>query len=89
MDDDACRNDGKLAFRGDGVVNPPPVCVTSWGSSIAAGTSIILYDSYLVNAPDTCSAYGSVVSCDLSGVLAPAGATGYTVCNVAYDTSDD
>ncbi|HVN29633.1 MAG TPA: hypothetical protein VMT64_14140, partial [Candidatus Binataceae bacterium] len=28
------------------VNNPPPVCVTAWGTQILAGTSIILYDTY-------------------------------------------
>ncbi len=64
------------------VNNPPPVCVTAWGTQIAAGTSIILYDTNIVYAPDTCTAHGMVVSCDLNGVLSPPGATGYPVCNV-------
>ena len=64
------------------VNNPPPVCVTAWGTQIAAGTSVILYSTYLVYAPDTCTAHGMVVSCDLNGVLSPPNATGYPVCNV-------
>jgi len=71
------------------VNNPPPACVTAWGTQIQAGTSIILYDAYTVYAPDTCSAHGMVVSCDLNAVLHPSNATGYPVCNVVYDTSDD
>ena len=71
------------------VNNPPPVCVTAWGTQIQAGTSIILYDTYIVYAPDTCSAHGAVVSCDLSGVLSPPNATGYPVCNVVYDGGED
>ena len=51
------------------VNNPPPTCVTSWGTQIAAGTSVILYDAYLVYLPDTCTAHGTVVSCGLNGVL--------------------
>ena len=71
------------------VNNPPPVCVTAWGTQIPAGTSIILYDAYLVYAPDTCTAHGMVVSCDLNAVLSPPNATGYPVCNVVYGESDD
>jgi hypothetical protein len=66
------------------VNNPPPVCVTAWGAQILAGTSTILYDTNIVYAPDTCTAHGTVVSCDLSLVLSPPGATGYPVCNVVY-----
>jgi hypothetical protein len=72
------------------VTNPPPRCVTAWGTHIPAGTSIILYATYLVYAPDTCSAHGMVVSCDLNGVLSPPNAMGYPVCSVVvYDPSDD
>ena len=71
------------------VNNPPPVCVTAWGTQILAGTSIILYDTYTVAAPDTCSAHAIVVSCDLNLVLTPPGATGYPVCNVVYDTGGE
>ena len=71
------------------VNNPPPVCVTAWGTQIPAGTSIILYDTNTVYSPDTCSAHGEVVTCDLNRVLSPANATGYPVCNVVYDQSDD
>ena len=71
------------------VNNPPPVCVTAWGTQIPAGTSIILYDASLVYAPDTCTAHGMVVSCDLNAVLSPPNATGYPVCNVVYGESDD
>lgn len=66
------------------ITNPPPVCVTAWGTQIPAGTSIILYDAYLVYAPDTCTAHGMVVSCDMNAVLSPLGATGYPVCNIVY-----
>jgi len=69
------------------VNNPPPVCVTAWGTQIPAGTSVILYNTYLVYAPDTCTAHGMVVSCDLNAVLSPPNATGYPVCNVV--SSDD
>jgi hypothetical protein len=69
------------------VANPPPVCVTAWGTQIPAGTSIILYDTYTVLAPDTCTAHGMVVSCDLNAVLSPPNATGYPVCNVV--SADD
>ncbi len=71
------------------VNNPPPVCVTAWGTQIAAGTSIVLYDTYTVYAPDTCSNHGMVVSCALNGVLNPPNATGYPVCTVVSDASDD
>src|SRR5271169_5686 len=72
------------------VNNPPPVCVTAWGTQIQAGTSIILYDAYIVSAPDTCIAHGSLVSCGLNlVVLSPPNATGYPVCNVVYDGGDD
>jgi len=64
------------------VNDPPPVCRTAWGTPIAAGTSIILYDAYTVYAPDTCTAHGMVVSCDLSGVMSPPDAVGYPVCTV-------
>ena len=71
------------------VNNPPPVCVTAWGTQIPAGTFTILYDTYIVYAPDTCSAHGMVVSCSLNQVLYPPNATGYPVCNVVYGESDD
>ncbi len=64
------------------VNNPPPVCVTAWGTQIAAGTSIVLYDSNVVYAPDTCTAHGMVASCSLTGELIPPDAVGYPVCNV-------
>jgi hypothetical protein len=71
------------------VNNPPPVCVTAWGTQIAAGTSVILYDAYQVYAPDTCSAHGAVATCSLSGVLSPPNITGYPVCNVVYNDAED
>ena len=71
------------------VNNPPPVCVTAWGTQIQAGTSTILYDSYIVYAPDTCSAHGMVVTCDLNRVLYPPNATGYPVCSVVYPDDED
>ena len=71
------------------VNNPPPVCVTAWGTQIMAGMSIILYDTYTVNAPDTCSAHATVVSCDLNLVLSPPNATGYPVCDVVYDSGGE
>ena len=64
------------------VNNPPPVCVTAWGTRIAAGSEVVLYDTLTVNAPDTCAAHGTAVSCDANGVLDPPGATGYAVCTV-------
>jgi len=71
------------------VANPPPVCVTAWGTRIPAGAAIVLYDTYTVYAPDTCAAHGTVVSCDLNGVLNPPDATGYPVCNVvSYGGTD-
>jgi hypothetical protein len=71
------------------VNNPPPVCITAWGTPIQAGTSRILYDSYLVYAPDVCIAHATVVSCGLNGVLYPPDATGYPVCNVIYGEGED
>lgn len=71
------------------VVNPPPVCVTAWGTQISAGTTVTLYDTYTVYAPDTCAAHGMTVSCDSNGVLSPPNATGYPVCNVIYDGAGD
>lgn len=71
------------------VNNPPPVCVTAWGTQIVAGTSTILYDAYIVYAPDTCTAHGTVVSCDLNGVLSPPNATGYPVCSVVIPDEED
>ncbi len=74
------------------VNNPPPTCVTAWGTQIPAGTSIILYDTYTVYAPDTCT-HGKVVACDFNQAtntltLIP-DITGYTVCNVIYDGGED
>lgn len=75
------------------VNNPPPVCVTAWGTQIAAGTSAILYDSYTVTAPDTCSAHGTLVDCILdpstNTVTLTPDITGYTVCNVVYPNTED
>ncbi len=71
------------------VVNAPPVCVTAWGTQIPEGTSVVLYSTNLVYSPDTCTAHGTVVSCDLNGQLTPPAATGYPVCNVVYGESDD
>jgi hypothetical protein len=70
------------------VINPPPVCVTAWGTQIPAGTSLTLYDTNLVHAPDTCGAHATVVSCDANGILAPAGAVGYPLCSVVFDEGD-
>jgi len=64
------------------VSNPPPLCVTAWGTRIAAGTSVVLYDASTINAPDTCAAHGTLVSCDVHGVLDPPNAVGYSVCTV-------
>jgi hypothetical protein len=71
------------------VINPPPVCVTAWGTRIPAGTTITLYDTNVVYAPDTCTAHALSVSCDSTGVLHPPDATGYPVCNVVSDTPAD
>jgi len=71
------------------VNNPPPVCVTAWGTRVQAGTAIILYDTYLVHAPDICIAHATVVFCGLNGVLYPPDATGYPVCNVVYGEAGD
>lgn len=67
------------------VDNPPPVCVTAWGTSIQEGTSLVLYDTQVVYAPDTCSAHGTLVSCGANGALSPPNATGYPFCGVVYD----
>jgi hypothetical protein len=71
------------------VNNPPPVCVTAWGTQILAGTSVLLYDVNIVYAPDTCTAHATTVSCGLDLVLSPPGATGYTVCNVYFPPDED
>jgi hypothetical protein len=70
------------------VRDAPPTCTTAWGTSIAAGTSVTLYDTNLVYAPDTCAAHGSPVSCDASGGLDPPGAVGYPVCSVVTGETD-
>jgi hypothetical protein len=67
------------------VDDPPPVCVTTWGTRILLGTSTVLYDTYTVYAPDTCAAHGTLVTCGPGGVIEPPGATGYTVCRVLTD----
>jgi hypothetical protein len=70
------------------VNSPPPVCMTAWGTQIPAGTSIILYNTYIVYAPDTCRAHGTVVSCLGNTLVSPPvlvlspNITGYPVCNV-------
>ena len=76
------------------VNNPPPVCITAWGTRIPAGTSIMLYNTFIVSAPDTCAAHGMVVSCLGNTlvsppvlVLNPPNATGYPVCHVV--SADD
>ncbi len=63
----------------------PPVCRTASGTQIAAGTSVVLYDTATVYAPDTCASHGVLVSCGIDGTLTPAGATGYAVCQVVGD----
>ena len=70
------------------VVNPPPVCRTAWGTTIAAGTSVTLYDVFTVSAPDTCAAHGHLVSCSADGVLTPSDATGYPICQVVGGDDD-
>ena len=64
------------------VPNPPPVCVTASGVHLQAGTTVLLYDTTAVTAPDTCDAHATTVSCSATGVLSPSNATGYLVCNV-------
>jgi hypothetical protein len=64
------------------VANPPPVCVTASGTRIQAGTSILLYDTTTVQAPDTCSSHATTVSCSSTGILSPPNAVGYPVCTV-------
>ncbi len=71
------------------VANPPPVCVTSWGTQIQIGTSIVLYDVNMAHAPDTCSAHATVVSCDSSGALNPPNSTGYPSCIDVHDETGD
>ena len=74
------------------VNNPPPTCVTAWGTQIQAGTSVILYPAYTVSYPSKCQ--GTIVTCDYDPTtktltLVP-DITGYTVCNVVYpDNGDD
>jgi hypothetical protein len=62
--------------------NPPPMCVTASGIHLQAGTTVLLYDTTGVTAPDTCDAHATSVSCSATGVLSPPNATGYLVCNV-------
>jgi len=73
--------------------NPPPVCVTAWGTQIAAGTSTILYSAYAVSYPDTRSAHATQVDCILdhttNAVTLSPDITGYTVCNVVYPDNED
>ena len=75
------------------VNNPPPTCVTAWGTQIPAGATVMLYDAYQVYAPDTCTNHASQVMCVLNSdntvTLVPAGATGYTVCSVLYPDTED
>jgi hypothetical protein len=71
------------------VNDPPPVCVTAWGTRIAAGSEVVLYDTLTVLAPDTCAAHGTTVSCDANGVLDPPGATGYAACTVLTEPGGD
>ncbi|HSP97089.1 MAG TPA: hypothetical protein VL049_07570 [Candidatus Dormibacteraeota bacterium] len=71
------------------VTNPPPVCVTAWGTRIPGGTPIILYNANVVYAPDTCSAHALVATCDLAGVLYPPNVAGYTLCTVIYGEPND
>lgn len=70
------------------VANPPPVCRTASGTQIAAGATVLLYDTTTVTAPDTCAAHATQVSCSADGVLTPANATGYTVCTVVGGDDD-
>jgi hypothetical protein len=67
------------------VAIPPPVCRTAWGTQIAAGNSIVVYDTATVTAPETCAGHAAVVSCSTDGVLTPPDATGYPVCRVIGD----
>lgn len=73
------------------VNNPPPTCVTAWGTQIQAGTSVILYPAYTVYYPATCQ--GTMVTCNYDPstkilTLEP-DITGYTVCNVVYPDTED
>jgi len=73
------------------VNNPPPTCVTAWGTQIVAGTSVILYPAYVAYYPNKCS--GTMVTCDFDPTtntltLNP-DITGYTVCNVIYPDTED
>lgn len=71
------------------VANPPPVCVTAWGTRIPAGSEVVLYDTLTVLAPDTCAAHGTTAFCNASGVLDPADATGYATCTVLTEPGGD
>jgi len=64
------------------VNDPPPVCLTAWGARLQAGTTVLVYDTTLVYAPDTCAAHATPVSCSSTGALSPPGVTGYLVCTV-------
>jgi hypothetical protein len=67
------------------VANPPPVCVTSYGSQVASGGPVTLYDALTVTYPDTCVAHGFVTTCD-NGAFnpVPPPSYGYIVCSVVY-----
>jgi hypothetical protein len=71
------------------VADPPPVCVTAWGTRIAAGSAVVLYDTLTVIAPDTCAAHGTTAFCDAHGVLDPVDATGYPTCTVLTERGGD
>jgi hypothetical protein len=64
------------------IADPPPMCRTAWGTQIAAGTSVPLYDVATVVAPDTCAAHATQVFCSADGTLTPANATGYSTCRL-------
>lgn len=71
------------------IANPPPVCITPWGTRIQSGTSVVLYDVNMAHAPDMCSAHATVVSCDSSGALNPPNSTGYPSCIDVRDETND
>jgi hypothetical protein len=72
------------------VANPPPVCVTSYGSRVASGSSVTLYDTLTATYPDTCAAHGFVTTC-VNAVFnpAPPPSYGYIVCNIVYPDGGD
>jgi hypothetical protein len=72
------------------VANPPPLCVTSYGSQVAPGSPVTLYDALTVTYPDTCAAHGFVTTCENGAFNPPPPPSyGYIVCNVVSPDGGD